>query len=241
MVSHDERRPEHEIQFWGQHIQLADPADALRYPTRWDLALQKARLGQVALLTMPGVPMLLAGQEFGEDCERTIAFWPLDWGKLDLPQGKAQFQFCQRLLQLRREHPALRSDFVEFYWDDFPRFKVLRYKRWDGEKDVVVVGLNFDNVSQRVGLGFPQDGRWLEVLSGETVVVKGHWHDFVVPPWQAVVLVPAQVVGDEIAPDEPAAGHRPASMNAVVAWMSGAAAPFGRGLGRCRSIRSRAV
>ena len=80
---------------------------------------------------------------------------------------------------------------MEFYWDDFPRFKVLRYKRWDGAQDVVVVGLNFDNVSQRVGLGFPQDGRWLEVMSGETVVVKGHWHDFVVPPWQAVVLVPA--------------------------------------------------
>jgi hypothetical protein len=54
-----------------------------------------------------------------------------------------------------------------------------------------VAGLNFDNVSQRVGLGFPQDGRWLDVLSGETVVVKGHWHDFVTPPWQAVVLVPA--------------------------------------------------
>ena len=142
-------------------------------------------------MTAPGVPMLLAGQEFGEDCERTIAFWPLDWGKLDLPQGRAQFEFCQQLLRLRREHPALRADFVEFYWDDFPRFKVLRYKRWDGAQDVVVVGLNFDNVSQRVGLGFPQDGRWLDVLSGEIVVVKGHWHDFVTPPWQAVVLVPA--------------------------------------------------
>jgi 1,4-alpha-glucan branching enzyme len=191
LVSHDERRPEHEIQFWGQHIQLANKEDAQRYPTRWDLALQKARLGLVALTTLPGVPMLLAGQEFGEDCERTIAFWPLDWGKLDLSQGRAQFEFCQRLLRLRREHPALRADFVEFYWDDFPRFKVLRYKRWGGEQDVVVVGLNFDNVSQRVGLGFPQDGRWLDVLSGETVVVKGHWHDFVTPPWQAVVLVPA--------------------------------------------------
>jgi len=68
---------------------------------------------------------------------------------------------------------------------------VLRYKRWDGEKDLVVVGLNFDNASQKVGLGFPEDGRWREVLSGESVVVTGHWHDFTVPAWQAVVLVPA--------------------------------------------------
>jgi 1,4-alpha-glucan branching enzyme len=145
----------------------------------------------VALMTVPGVPMLLAGQEFGEDSERTIAFWPLDWRKLDLPQGKAQLDFCRRLLRLRQAHPALRSDLIEFYWDEFQRFKVLRYKRWDGEKDVVVVGLNFDNICQHVGLGFPQDGRWLDVLSGEIFTVTGHWHDFTVFPWHAVVLVPA--------------------------------------------------
>ena len=41
VVSHDERRPEHEIQFWGQHIQLADSSAAQRYPTRWDLASRR--------------------------------------------------------------------------------------------------------------------------------------------------------------------------------------------------------
>ena len=119
--------------------------------TRWDLALQKARLGLVVLMTSPGVPMLLAGQEFGDDSERTIDFWPLDWGKLDLPQGRAQFEFCQQLLRLRREHPALRSDFVEFYWDDFPRFKVLRYKRWDGRRGCGRGRLEFRQCPPRSG------------------------------------------------------------------------------------------
>jgi 1,4-alpha-glucan branching enzyme len=192
VVSHDERRPEHEIQFWGEHIRLADPkgAAAKRYGTRWELAMQKARLGLVALMTSPGVPMLLAGQEFGEDSPRTIEFWPLDWKKLTLPQGRDQFEFYRRLLRVRHEHPALRSDFAEYYGDDFARSKVMRFKRWDGAGDAVVVGLNFDNCTQQVGLGFPHNGRWLDVISGELVTVAGYWRDFTLLPWEAVVLVP---------------------------------------------------
>ena len=193
VVSHDERRPEHEIQFRGEHIQLADPEEAAKYKTRWELALQKGRLGLAVLVTLPGVPMLFAGQEFGEDSPRTIEFWPLDWTKLEIPQGRQQFEFYQRLLHLRHEHLALRSDHIEFYNDDFRRFKVLRYKRWDGD-DVVVVAANFDCVAQKVGLGFPHDGRWHEVIAGATVEVQGHWRDFIVPPWSAIVLVPKKIL-----------------------------------------------
>jgi len=155
--------------------------------------MQKARLGAVALLTSPGVPMLLAGQEFGEDCERTIAFWPLDWTKLGMPQGRSQFEFYRQLLRARHEHPALRADFVEYYGDDFAHSKVLRYKRWDGAGDVAVVGLNFDNCARPVGMGFPDNGEWLDVISGEVVAVTGFWRDFVLPPWEAAVLVPLRV------------------------------------------------
>ncbi|MGQ9491206.1 MAG: alpha-amylase family glycosyl hydrolase [Anaerolineae bacterium] len=191
VVSHDERRPEHEIQFWGAHIQACRPEDAAQWPTRWHLALQKARLGLAVLFTSPGVPMLLAGQEFGEDSPRTIEFWPLDWQKLALPEGQAQFRFLQKLIRLRQEHPALRSDNIEYYWDDFPRFKVLRYKRWDTQGDVVVVAVNFDAVPQVVGLGFPHDGCWVDVLSGRSFEIRGHWHDFELPVWSAMVLCSA--------------------------------------------------
>ena len=189
IVSHDERRPEHEIQFWGAHIGWCDPA-AAPDATRWELALRKARLGLAVLLTSPGVPMLYAGQEFGEDSPRTIEFWPLDWQKLDLAQGRRQFEFYRKLIRLRAERPALRADYVEYYWDDFPRFKVLRYKRWDGERDVAVVAANFDCITQRIGLGFPHDGPWRDVLGDTTVRIRGHWHDFDLPPWSALILVP---------------------------------------------------
>ena len=191
MVSHDERRPEHEIQFWGEHIQLPDPEYATAFRTRWELAMQKARLGLAVLMTSPGVPMLYAGQEFGEDSPRTIDFWPLDWTKLATPQGREHFAFYQRLLRLRRDHPALRSDFIEFYGDDFQRFKVLRYKRWDGKGDVAVVAANFDCVPHQTGLGFPHDGPWRETISGMQVMVQGHWGEFTLAPWSAVVLASA--------------------------------------------------
>lgn len=190
VVSHDERRPEHEIQFWGAHICPGDPTVAAQFTTRWELALQKARLGLAVLFTSPGVPMLLAGQEFGEDSPRTIDFWPLDWKKLALPQGRAQFDLCRRLIRLRRDHPALRSDLVEYYWDNFERFKVLRYKRWDRAGDVAVVAANFDCMAQEVGLGFPSEGRWVDALSGRSFEVAGHWRDFTVPPWSALILFP---------------------------------------------------
>ncbi len=190
VASHDERRPEHEVQFWGAHITEANPQLAARYATRWHLALQKARLGLAVLFTSPGVPMLLAGQEFGEDSPRTIDFWPLDWKKLRLPEGRGQFEFLQKLIRLRREHPALRSDGIEYYADDFVRFKVIRYKRWDGKGDVAVVAANFDSVTHTIGLGFPHDGLWVDELTGRRFQINGYWRDFQLPAWNALVLLP---------------------------------------------------
>ncbi len=193
IVSHDERRPEYEIQHWRDHVQLGGRKNGStpQAGSRWELALLKARLGLAVLLTSPGIPMLLAGQEFGDDCPRTIDFWPLDWAKLESPQGHRQFDFLQRLLKLRRQHSALRSDAVEYYWDDFKRYKVVRYKRWDAAtQDTVVVAANFDNVAQKMGLGFPTDGWWRNPLAGTRHHVQGHWRDFTVPAWTALVLTP---------------------------------------------------
>jgi 1,4-alpha-glucan branching enzyme len=194
VCSHDERRPEYEIPRWREYVQLGTTrrnGHSSAAAERWDLALQKARLGLAVLLTTPGVPMLLAGQEFGDDSPRTIDFWPLDWAKLDLPQGRQQFEFVARLLQLRRQHRALRSDAVDFYWDDFAGNKVVRYKRLDPvSEDVVVVAANFDNIPHKVGLGFPTDGWWHSHLTGTRHHIRGHWRDFTVPAWSVLLLTP---------------------------------------------------
>ena len=83
---------------------------------------------------------------------------------------------------------ALRSDHIEFYLDDFARYKVLRYKRWDDDGDVVVVALNFDCVPQPVGLGFPSNGVWEDAISGQRAQVTANWSDFLLPAWTGLVL-----------------------------------------------------
>lgn len=194
LCSHDERRPEYEIPHWRDYVQLGTVESSGDSPTRlgrWELALQKARLGLAVLLTSPGVPMLLAGQEFGDASPRTIDFWPLDWARLDSPQGRRQFEFLARLLRLRQEHAASRSDHVEFYPDDFTRNKVIRYKRVDpASDDVVVVAANFDNIPQTVGLGFPTDGWWRDPLTGARYHIRGNWRAFTIPAWTALLLTP---------------------------------------------------
>jgi 1,4-alpha-glucan branching enzyme len=190
VVSHDEPRPEHELQYYAQHVRMEDTSGQVPPAGRWELGMQKARLGLALLVTAPGVPMLFAGQEFGADSPRAIDFWPLDGSKLEDPAGRAQLAFYQRLLALRRAHPALRSDHIEFYMDDFACYKMLRYKRWSEDGDVVVVALNFDCVPQPVGLGFPGNGDWEDAVSGQRVQVTKNWHDFVLPAWSSLILTP---------------------------------------------------
>jgi len=123
--SHDEVRPEHEIKFYSwPHIPR--PAEM----SVGAMALAKGLLGLIALFAVPGVPMIYAGQEFGEDAPRTIDFQPLHWGKLLQPPHAEHNQAVMRLIAARRAHPALRSDHVEFYGDDFAREGVVRLKRW---------------------------------------------------------------------------------------------------------------
>jgi len=64
----------------------------------------------------------------------------------------------------------------------------VRYKRWDGDSDVVVVAANFDNIDHRIGLGFPTDGWWRNALTGVRHLVKGHWRDFTLPAWSVLIL-----------------------------------------------------
>ena len=96
-ASHDEVRPEHEIKFYSaKHIER--PAGMSVH----DAALALALCGLVALLAAPGVPMLYAGQEYGEDSPRTIDFVPLQWNKLNRDVHAAQFAIVRRLIQARR-------------------------------------------------------------------------------------------------------------------------------------------
>ncbi len=184
--SHDEVRPEHEIKFYS--------AGYLERPKGMSVnqaALALARCGLVALLAAPGVPMLYAGQEYGDDSPRTIDFAPLQWQKLKRKEHAAHFQLVQRLLRTRRTCAALRSDWIEFLPGDFERTKVVRFRRWDNEGHAAVVAINFGHESRTVELPFPQLGRWREVVSKRVRIIHAGRTTARLAPYSAVLYIPA--------------------------------------------------
>ena len=183
-ASHDEVRTEHEIKYYSYGNMQRPKGMSLE-----QLAFAKGRLALAALLSAPGVPMLWAGQEFGEDTPRTIDFLPLTWSKLHQKDHFRHQQLTVRLIRMRREHPALRSDLIEFYDDDFATTKLVRFKRWDGIGDAVVVALNFDQVPCPTGLGFPWNGYWREVMTDRIYQITSSWQEFTLDPWGAAIFV----------------------------------------------------
>ncbi|MBV8806325.1 MAG: DUF3459 domain-containing protein, partial [Sinobacteraceae bacterium] len=104
--------------------------------------LADTRLAAVLLLTVPGIPLIYAGDEVGAAFEPYAHPAPIKWDDPDhlLP-------LYARLTQLRRELPALRSAklrLIRTAKDD----SVLAYAREgsDPEQDVAVV-LNFGDAS----------------------------------------------------------------------------------------------
>ncbi len=185
--SHDEVRPEHEIKFYSVSHISRPPGMTVQ-----EMVLAKARLGLVTLMTAPGIPMLYAGQEFGEDTPRTIDFLPLRWSKLDWPLHRRHLQLVRRLVHLRHQHPALRSDNIWFYEDDFAATNLVRYHRWDDSGDLALVALNFGPAEQHTELNFPENGAWTEVIDQQRYTVTNHRLTFTLGAWQARIFVRAR-------------------------------------------------
>lgn len=183
-ASHDEVRPEHEIRFYtAQHI-ARPPAMSID-----ELALARARLGLVALMAGAGVPMIYAGQEYGDDSPRTIDFLPQTWFKLNQPLHQVHLALTRRLIQARRQHAALRSDHIEFAADSFEESHLVRFRRWDERGDHAVVALNFGWQPVTTDLHFPCTGQWYNAVSGQVHTVHGQRQTITLQPFEAVLFL----------------------------------------------------
>jgi 1,4-alpha-glucan branching enzyme len=148
---------------------LADPTDARSWYAR-----SRARVAAGLLLTAPGIPMLFMGQEILEDKlwsdnsaspEGTLVWW--DGLGIDRAM-RDHLEFMRALVRLRRGQPALRGEQVNvFHVHDGNR--VIAFHRWVegvGDDVIVVASLN-ESTFWRYELGFPQPGRWSEVLNSD--------------------------------------------------------------------------
>jgi 1,4-alpha-glucan branching enzyme len=149
IVSHDHDRL---MQQLGDKGQMFD-----------DVAFARVRLGVGLLATIPGIPMIWMGQEFGAASEKSLEPRPLDWSLLGNERNAALRAQIKALFALRRS-PALQNDSFEICLED-PGRRVFAFKRWNAEGNVIVVAANLKHepageiVVEGRGL---EDGTWHE-------------------------------------------------------------------------------
>ncbi|ELZ91976.1 alpha amylase / alpha-glucosidase [Haloferax mucosum ATCC BAA-1512] len=144
------------------HMRYVENHDETRYATECDDGT--LRPAAAATFTLPGVPMIYYGQERGVEDQRGTMRW--HDGDDDLTD------FHRRLVALRDDHPALRSNdvskvSVEVESGDADATadaeSVIAYRRVDDTESLLVV-LNFDSSPARVSLGV--DCETEDLLSG---------------------------------------------------------------------------
>jgi 1,4-alpha-glucan branching enzyme len=138
-----------------------------------DVAFARIRLGLGLLATIPGIPMIWMGQEFGAASEKSLEPRPLDWSLLANERNSSLHAWVKALFHLRRA-PALQGDAFEICAKD-PERRVFAYKRWNAEGNVLLVVANLRHVPagevlvQGCGL---EDGRYRVETHGYDVEVQ---------------------------------------------------------------------
>lgn len=141
-------------------------------------ARRRSLLAMAVVLTGPGIPMLLQGQEFLQG--GSFNDWQaLDWARAGDRAGLIAAH--RHLLALRRNRYGHSRGLTGQGFDLLERNdadKLLAYARWhqDIATDGVVVVINFANTSQKnYTLGFPADGSWIVRFNSDW---RGYSEDF---------------------------------------------------------------
>ena len=139
----------------------------------------------IALMTSVGIPMLWAGQEFGENYGlpssgfgRVRGARPLHWDYFYSPMSSVGggtvlplTQLYRILGDIRKAHPALKGNRENSVLEvEHLDRKFLVYRRWEGTQ-IVLIAINFSDSNQQVSIPFGEVGTWTDILKqayGET-------------------------------------------------------------------------
>jgi pullulanase len=176
--------------------------------------LRRIKLGFVCQMTAVGIPMILAGEEFGDehdlfDSSGNVTHQggkqvdPVNFSRFDEPDRRELFEYVRRLVHLRTSHAALSVNDTAFIHVDFNDGKrVLAWKRGN-DGDPVVVVANFSDYTTPDALSpgaeyvvpnwpaTPSGRHWFEVTQGRDVKTGRHNRESIFA-WEAKVyrLVP---------------------------------------------------
>lgn len=105
-------------------------------------------------LTVPGIPMLYAGQEWGEMTPKFVGLNPLQWELREEPGRAEMVEKFRELIHLRTRHRALHHDRIDFlHLDD--ETGTMAYVR-PGVPESVLVAFNISHETETVSL----PGHW---------------------------------------------------------------------------------
>ena len=134
-----------------------DPADPTSFAAR-----RLSMVGATMLLTTPGVPMLLMGQE--SLALGTFTDPPTPLADALPPQGAPVRAFYKDMIALRRNVAGGTGGLLDEYVDVLQRndsAKVIAYRRSGASGEDVIVILNFADVAyQEYDIGVPGQGAW---------------------------------------------------------------------------------
>jgi len=171
--------------------------------------LRRIKLGFVCQMTAVGIPMILAGEEFGDqhdlfDARGNVTNQggkqvdPVNFSRFDEPDRRDLFEYVRRMVHLRTAHRALSVNDTSFIHVDFDAGKrVLVWKRGEDEDPVVVVA-NFSDYTTPNALSpdaeyfvpnwpnTPAGQHWFEATQSRHVKT-GHHNRESIFAWEAKV------------------------------------------------------
>ncbi len=132
-----------------------------------EAAFRRVKLALGILLTIPGLPMIWMGQEFGAANPLSLDPQPIDWALLANKDNKDLRDFTAKVINFRRKNPSLWGDNFQVVLSDSDR-QLFGFKRWNDVGGLVVVVANLKDtpggefVIENAGL---VDGPWREHMS----------------------------------------------------------------------------
>ncbi|MNS61532.1 Cyclomaltodextrinase [compost metagenome] len=143
---------------------LIDSHDTARLLTLCEGNKDKLKMAAVSLFTYMGTPCIYYGDEIGmdgghdPDCRKCMVWEPEQ-------QDRELFAFYQRLIQIRKDHPALRTGTIKFLSAGKGESK-LAYERRLGDETVIVM-LNNDSAIQSIEVDVYEKS-WKDEFTGQT-------------------------------------------------------------------------
>lgn len=158
-----------------------------------EAAFQRVKLGVVLQMTVPGVPLIWMGDEFGQSSHKatlTDEPNPLNWSLLEQDRHRDLLQFYQKLIALHKSQAALQTDEIQFFHEN-AEGKVLAFVRWHEMGNRVVVIANFSDRSfdEYELPNFPKNGTWQDGVNDRLLEVTDHRLSMPLHPYEARVLV----------------------------------------------------